>query len=74
MQMYFFRMMHSMTARVVRVLVGLLLVIYGADLSAGYAFMLAILGTAIAVTGVADICPMELVANAKSSGPHRRAA
>jgi hypothetical protein len=70
----FFTIMHSMTARVVRVLVGLWLVIYGADLSVGYALMLAILGTAIAVTGIADICPMELVANAKSSGPHRRAA
>ena len=70
----FFTIMHSMTARVVRVLVGLWLVIYGADLSAGYAFMLAILGTAIAVTGIADICPMEFVANARSSGPHRRAA
>ena len=64
----------QLLTRVVRVLVGLWLVIYGADLSAGYAFMLAILGTAIAVTGIADICPMELVANAKSSGPHRRAA
>ena len=40
----FFTIMHSTTARVVRVLVGLWLVIYGADLSAGYAFMLAILG------------------------------
>jgi hypothetical protein len=62
-------MMHSMTARVLRVLGGLWLVLY--------AFMLAILGTAIAVTGIADICPMELVVNAtgaKRSGPHRRAA
>ena len=74
MQTYYFTMMHSMAARVVRVLGGLWLVIYGADLSAGYAFMLAILGTAIAVTGIADICPMELVASAKSSGPRRRAA
>ena len=77
MQTYYFGMMHSMTARVLRVLGGLWLVIYGADLSAGYAFMLAILGTAIAVTGIADICPMELVVNATGanrSGPHRRAA
>ena len=73
MQTYF-KMMHSMAARVVRVLVGLWLVIYGADLSAGSAFMLAILGTAIAITGIADICPMELVVNAKSSGQRRRAA
>jgi hypothetical protein len=74
MQTYYFKIMHSMTARVLRVLGGLWLVIYGADLSPGYAFMLAILGTAIAVTGIADICPMELVVNAKSSGPRRRAA
>jgi uncharacterized membrane protein len=74
MQMYSFKIMHSMTARVLRVLGGLWLVIYGANLSPGYAFMLAILGTAIAVTGIADICPMELVVNAKSSGPRRRAA
>jgi hypothetical protein len=74
MQTYYFKMMHSMTARVLRVLAGLWVVIYGADLSPGYAFMLAILGTAIAVTGIADICPMELMVNAKSSGPRRRAA
>jgi hypothetical protein len=76
MQTYF-TIMHSMTARVVRVLVGLWVVIYGADLSPGYAFTLAILGTAIAVTGIADICLMELVVNAtraKRSDPHRRAA
>ena len=73
----FFKMMHSMTARVVRVLGGLWIVIYGADLSPGYAFVLAIVGTAIAVTGIADICPMELVVNGvrvDASGPHRRAA
>jgi hypothetical protein len=76
MQTYF-RIMHSMTSRVLRVLGGLWLVIYGADLSAGYAFMLAIAGTGIAVTGIADICPMELIVNstrAKPSDPHRRAA
>ena len=72
----YFRMMHSMTARVLRVLAGLWVVIYGADLSPGYAFTLAILGTAIAVTSIADICLMELVVatRAKRSDPHRRAA
>ncbi len=73
----YFKMMHSMTARVVRVLGGFWLVIFGADLSAGYAFLLAIIGTAIAVTGIADICPMELVVNGarvKPSGSQRRAA
>jgi hypothetical protein len=58
----FFNIMHTMTARVLRVLGGLWLIIYGADLSPGYAFMLAVLGTGIAVTGIADICPLELVA------------
>jgi hypothetical protein len=74
MRTYSFKIMHSITARALRVLGGLWLVIYGANLSPGYAFMLAILGTAIAVTGIADICPMELVVNAKSSRPRRRAA
>lgn len=72
-----FKFMHSMTARVVRVFGGLWLVVYGADLSPGYALMLAVLGTAIAVTGIADICPMELAVNAaraKPSGGRRRAA
>jgi hypothetical protein len=77
MQTGYFKMMHSMTARVLCVLAGLWVVIYGADLSPGYAFTLAILGTTIAVTGIADICLMELVVNAtraKRSDPHRRAA
>ena len=75
MQTYF-KMMHSMSSRVVRVLGGFGLVIYGAGLTPGYAFILAIFGTAIAVTGIADICPMELVVNAtvKPKGPQRRAA
>jgi hypothetical protein len=60
MQTYF-KMMHSTPARLIRVFFGLWLVIYGADLSVGYAFALAIIGSAIAVTGIADICPMELV-------------
>ena len=41
------------------------------------AFLLAAVGTAIAVTGVADICPMELVVNAtraKSKRAEERAA
>jgi hypothetical protein len=72
----YFKIMHTMTSRVVRVLGGLWLVIYASELSPVYAFMLAIVGTAIAVTGIGDICPMELVVNtiAKTRGPHRRAA
>jgi DUF2892 family protein len=71
-----FKIMHTMTPRVARVLGGLWLVIYASELSPVYAFMLAIVGTAIAVTGIADICPMELVVNAtaKTRRPHRRAA
>jgi hypothetical protein len=72
-----FTFMHSMTSRVIRVLGGFWLVMYGADLSPVYAFMLAMVGTAIAVTGIADICPMELMFNAtrmKPKGPQRRAA
>lgn len=69
MQTYF-KMMHSAPARLASVFGGLWLVIYGADLSAGYAFMLAIVGTAIAVTGIADICPMEIVVNGSpAAGP-----
>jgi hypothetical protein len=72
----YFRIMHTMTSRVVRVLGGLWLVTYASELSPVYAFMVAIVGTAIAVTGIGDICPMELVVNAtaKTGGPHRRAA
>lgn len=72
-----FKIMHSTPARLIRLFGGLWLVIYGADLAVGYAIALAILGAAIAVTGVADICPMELAVNAarsKSPGPHQRAA
>jgi hypothetical protein len=72
----YFKIMHTMAARVVRVLGGLWLVIYASELSPLYAVMLAIVGTAIAVTGIADICPMELAVNAAANtrGPHRRAA
>jgi Protein of unknown function (DUF2892) len=72
----YFKIMHTMTSRVVRVLGGLWLVIYASELSPVYAFMLAIVGTAITVTGIGDICPMELVVNAttKTRRPHRRAA
>jgi hypothetical protein len=76
MQSYF-TMMHSTGARAIRLVGGLSLVVYAAELSVWYAITLAIVGTAVAVTGIADICPMELVFNAarsKSSGPHRRAA
>ncbi len=71
------RMMHSTPACLIRLFGGLWLVIYGAGLPVVYAFSLAIAGGAIAVTGIADICPMELVVNAarsKSPGPHQRAA
>ena len=73
----YFKIMHSMIARVIRVLGGFWVVIYGADQSPGYAFLLAILGTAIAVTGIADIVLLELVVAAtdvKPKGPQRRAA
>ena len=73
----YFKIMHSTPARLIRLFGGLWLVIYGADLAVGYAITLAILGAAIAVTGIADICPMELAVNtarSKSPGPHQRAA
>lgn len=75
MQTYF-NIMHTMTARVVRVLAGLWLVVYASELSPLYAFVLAIVGTGVAVTGIGDICPMELVVNAATNarGPRRRAA
>jgi hypothetical protein len=76
MQAYF-KFIHSIPARVIRVLGGLWLVIYASELPPGNAFLLAALGTAIAVTGIGDICPMELIVNAtraKSSRPRRHAA
>jgi Protein of unknown function (DUF2892) len=72
-----FKFMHSTAARVVRVAGGLWLVIYASELEPGYAFLLAAVGTAIAVTGIADICPMEFIVNAtraRSKGAQRRAA
>jgi hypothetical protein len=73
----FIRLMHSMPARLARVVGGLWLVIYAADLPPAYAFVLAAFGTAIAVTGIGDICVMELVVNARrarSTGSEERAA
>jgi Protein of unknown function (DUF2892) len=73
----FIKLMHSMPSRVARVVGGLWLVIYAADLSPGSAFLLAAVGTAIAVTGIADMCPMELVVNAtraRSTRSEERAA
>jgi hypothetical protein len=69
MQTYI-RMMHSTPARLIRLFFGLWLVIYGADLPVAYALTLAIMGAALAVTGIADICPMELleIAGAASAG------
>ena len=72
----YFTLMHSTPARLIRLFGGLWLVIYGTNLAAGYTIALAIVGAAIAVTGIADICPMELVVNAvrsKSPGSHERA-
>ena len=43
-------LMHSTPARLIRLFGGLWLVIYGANLAAGYAIALAIVGAAIAVT------------------------
>jgi hypothetical protein len=60
----FVTLMHSMPARVVRVAGGLWLVIYAAGLPPAYAFLLAAVGTAVAVTGIGDICVTELVVNA----------
>lgn len=60
----FVKLMHSMPVRVVWVFGGLWLVIYAADLPPAYAFLLASVGTAIAVTGIGDICLTELVVNA----------
>jgi hypothetical protein len=73
----FIKFMHSTPARVVRVFGGLWLVIYASELSSGYAFLLATIGTAIAVTGIGDICLMELVVNAtraRSTRSEQRAA
>ena len=61
----FIKLMHSMPARVVRVFGGLWLVIYAADLPPAYAVLLAAVGTAVAVTGIGDICVTELIVNAR---------
>ena len=60
----FIKVMQSMPLRVVWVVGGLGLVIYAADLPPSAAFVLAGVGTAIAVTGIGDICPTEFVVNA----------
>ena len=60
----FIKVMHSMPLRVVWVVGGLWLVISAADLAPGSAFLLAAVGTAIAVMGIGDICLTELVVNA----------
>jgi hypothetical protein len=73
----FIKLMHSVPSRLVRVFGGLWLVIYAADLPPGSAFLLTGLGTAIAVTGIADICPMEFVVSAtrrRSARSEERAA
>ena len=72
----FINFMHSMPARLVCVLGGLWLVIYAADLRPASAFLVAAVGTAIAVSGIGDICVTELVVNARrrKSPPRERAA
>ena len=61
-----FRMMHTSASRIVRVFLGLWIVIAAAELEPMSAFGLALLGTMIAVTGIADICPMELMVKHRS--------
>ena len=73
----FVKLMHSMPVRVVWVFGGLWLVIYAADLPPAYAFLVAAVGTAIAVTGIGDICLTELVVDAmraRSTRSEERAA
>ena len=73
----YFKVMHTATARVVRLLGGLWLVIYAAQEPPVFAFTVALIGPAIAVTGIADICVMELIVNAarrNRSGSQQRAA
>lgn len=73
----FFKLMHSMPARVAWVFGGLWLVIYAAELSPVYAVLLAAVGTAEAVTGIGDICVTEVVVNAtraRSARSEERAA
>jgi hypothetical protein len=67
----FIKFMHSTPARLVCVFGGLWLVIYASELSPGYAFLLAAVGTAIAVTSIADICLLELVVNATRARSRR---
>ena len=72
----YIKVMHSATSRVIRLFGGLWLVIYSAQQPPVFAFTVALIGTAIAVTGIADICVMELVVNAARrhrSGSQQRA-
>ena len=73
----FFNVMHSATARVIRLFGGLWLVIYAAQQAPVFALTVALIGTGIAVTGIADICIGELIVNAarrNRSGSQQRAA
>jgi hypothetical protein len=73
----FIKLMHWMPTRVASVLGGLWVVISAADLSPTYAFLVASLGTVVAVTGIADISLTELVvhaARARSTRSEERAA
>lgn len=73
----YFKVMHSAAARVIRLFGGLWIVIYAAQQPPVFAFTVALIGTALAVTGIADICVMELIVNAarrNRSGSQQRAA
>lgn len=71
-----FKVMHTPTSRVIRLFGGLWLVIDAMQQPPAVAFTAALIGTAIAVTGSADICIMELIVNAArrdGSGSQQRA-
>ena len=70
----FTRLVHSAPARVIRVLAGFLLVVAAAYQSIAAAFALALLGTIVAVTAIADVCLLEqagLLSAHPGSGPPR---
>jgi|KBSMisStaDraftv2_1062788.scaffolds.fasta_scaffold1934041_1 hypothetical protein len=73
----FIKLMHWMPTRLACIFGGLWVVIYAADLSPVYAFLVAAVGTAVAVAGIADISLTELVvdaARARSTHSEERAA
>lgn len=73
----YFKVMHGATARIIRLFAGLWVVIYAAQQPAAFAFPVALIGTGIAITGIADICVIELIVHAarrSRSGSEQRAA